>query len=106
VQSTESNAGSRVQVKSLIAEGRASLERVGDGDWTPQDTLLSLALTALVAERDRADRAEADSKRIQMVRDALTQYEDGKYGPLAYLVREIDRVVNNTKDDEMDEATA
>lgn len=58
-----------------------------------------------IVKRDQADRGDADSKRVQLVRGALVSYEDGRIGPLAYLVREIDRIVNNTKDDELGEAT-
>lgn len=35
------------EVKALIGEARESLEQVGDGDWTPQDTVLARLCNAL-----------------------------------------------------------
>lgn len=48
------------RLEALVAEARKSVEQVGDGDWTPQDTYLKLLAdaAALVAVARAAETYE------------------------------------------------
>lgn len=100
MQSTEEEPRSP---ETIIHEAETAIWK--DSEYFTAEDVFVLA-KALAAERDRADQAEAEVTRMQMVRDALTAFEDGEIEHLVAFVREIDRIANNTKDHELSEATA
>lgn len=48
------------QTRALVDEARASLNLVGDGDWTPQDGYLARTIVALRAAVERVENLKAD----------------------------------------------